>query len=63
MSKPKIQILRIPDDGLFPNNDVLPLILMQIKISDPYRSQQSIQFLGRTDHCWKYGKGVDILIA
>jgi uncharacterized protein YjlB len=29
MAKPKIQTLLILDDGIFPNNDALPLILMQ----------------------------------
>lgn len=29
MEKPEIQTILIPDGGLFPNNDALPLILMQ----------------------------------
>ena len=34
MSKPKIHTLLITDDGVFPNNDELPLVLMQ-KAFDP----------------------------
>ena len=34
MAKPKIQILLIPDDGTFPNNDALALILMH-QVFDP----------------------------
>jgi len=34
MAKPKIQTLIIPDDGRFPNNDALLLILMQ-QVFDP----------------------------
>ena len=34
MAKPKIQTLLIPDDGRFPNNDALALILVQ-QVFDP----------------------------
>ena len=48
MAKPKIQTHLIPDGGVFPNNDALPLILMQ-QIFDP-RTMNLVQTIEKTFH-------------
>jgi hypothetical protein len=58
MAKPNIQTLLIPDDGVFPNNDALPLVLMQ-HIFDP-TTENLVQTIEKTFHgmgrYWKYGR-------
>lgn len=48
MAKPSIQTLIIPDDGIFPNNSSLPLILMQ-QVFDP-TTKNLVRTIEKTFH-------------
>ncbi|MEJ2170113.1 MAG: hypothetical protein P8X90_31825 [Desulfobacterales bacterium] len=48
MEKPEIQTILIPDGGLFPNNDVLPLTLLQ-QVFDP-KTENLAQAIEKTFH-------------
>jgi uncharacterized protein YjlB len=48
MTKPNIQTFLIPDDGRFPNNDALPLILM-LQVFDP-KTKKLAQAIENTFH-------------
>ena len=48
MTKPNIQTFLIPDDGKFPNNDALPLILMR-QVFDP-KTKNLVQIIEKTFH-------------
>jgi uncharacterized protein YjlB len=48
MTKPNIQTFLIPDDGKFPNNDALPLILMR-QVFDP-KTKNLVQTIEKTFH-------------
>ena len=54
MAKPSIQTLLIPDDGNFPNNDKLPLILIQ-QAFDP-QAQHLVGTVEETFHVNAWGK-------
>jgi uncharacterized protein YjlB len=48
MTKQNIQTLLIPEDGMFPNNDALPLILM-MQVFDP-KTKNLVQAIEKTLH-------------
>ena len=48
MAKPNIQTLLIPGDGMFPNNDALPLILV-LQVFDP-KTKNLVQTIEKTFH-------------
>ena len=48
MTKPNIQTFLIPEDGNFPNNDALPLILMR-QVFDP-KTKNLVQTIEKTFH-------------
>jgi uncharacterized protein YjlB len=48
MEKPEIKTILIPDGGLYPNNDALPLILMQ-QVFDP-ETENLAQAIEKTFH-------------
>ena len=54
MAKPSIQTLLIPDDGIFPNNDALPLILMQ-QVFDP-KTKNLVRTIEKMFHGNAWGK-------
>ena len=54
MVKPDIQALLIPDNGIFPNNDALPLILMQ-HVFDP-ATKNLVRTIEKTFHGNTWGR-------
>ena len=54
MVKPKIQTLLVPDDGTFPNNDTLALILMQ-QVFDP-TTKNLVRTIEKTFHGNAWGR-------
>jgi len=54
MVKPGIQTLQIPDDGIFPNNNTLPLILMQL-VFDP-TAKNLVRAIEKTFHANAWGR-------